>query len=271
MDTSNTFSCNQHKLGELILNSTGIKTHAEFLTWAQGGLQEFLPHALMIAAWGDFALGIIYYDIISNIPGARTQIMQAKEMALFLKRLYVHWLSKNRVSSQIVGVSGLIRCRDIQDVQLKACMQNMKSALLHGIKDVRGGNDSFYVLLGTNAEVAPERNKAFHQILPFIDATLRQIDHMQDYLPQQDDLLQMNMNSAAIDEPVNVNNEFNLSDRELEVVGWVCAGKTNVEIGMILDISAFTVKNHLKRIFIKLDVINRSQAVAKIRNLVYSQ
>jgi DNA-binding CsgD family transcriptional regulator len=32
---------------------------------------------------------------------------------------------------------------------------------------------------------------------------------------------------------------------------------------MILNISAFTVKNHLQRIFKKLDVLNRAQAATK--------
>jgi DNA-binding CsgD family transcriptional regulator len=45
---------------------------------------------------------------------------------------------------------------------------------------------------------------------------------------------------------------------------WVGKGKTNSEIGMILNISPFTVKNHLQRIFKKLDVMNRAQAVAQI-------
>jgi DNA-binding CsgD family transcriptional regulator len=45
---------------------------------------------------------------------------------------------------------------------------------------------------------------------------------------------------------------------------WVGKGKTNPEIGMILNISPFTVKNHLQRIFKKLDVMNRAQAVAQI-------
>ena len=53
-------------------------------------------------------------------------------------------------------------------------------------------------------------------------------------------------------------------------MGWVCSGKTNIEIGLILNISTFTVKNHLQRIFKKLDVVNRSQAVAEFRCLVSS-
>ena len=44
-------------------------------------------------------------------------------------------------------------------------------------------------------------------------------------------------------------------------------GKTNPEIGCILHISGFTVKNHLKSVYTKLDVTNRAQAVAKLTGL----
>ena len=47
------------------------------------------------------------------------------------------------------------------------------------------------------------------------------------------------------------------------ILHWVKTGKTNFEIGIILTISPNTVKNHLKRIFQKLDVSCRAQAVAK--------
>ena len=55
-----------------------------------------------------------------------------------------------------------------------------------------------------------------------------------------------------------------LSDRERQIMDWVALGKTNPEIGCILHISEFTVKNHMKSIFTKLDVTNRAQAVAKL-------
>lgn len=55
-----------------------------------------------------------------------------------------------------------------------------------------------------------------------------------------------------------------LSERETEIMHWVGHGKTNLEIGMILGISQFTVKNHLQRIFRKIDVRNRAQAITRI-------
>jgi DNA-binding CsgD family transcriptional regulator len=58
-----------------------------------------------------------------------------------------------------------------------------------------------------------------------------------------------------------------LSDRERQIMTWVAMGKTNPEIGCILRISEFTVKNHMKSIFSKLDVSNRAQAVATLTRM----
>ncbi|MDD2879408.1 MAG: helix-turn-helix transcriptional regulator [Rhodoferax sp.] len=54
-----------------------------------------------------------------------------------------------------------------------------------------------------------------------------------------------------------------LTDREVQVLYWVASGKTDPEIGRLMDISEFTVKNHMKHIFKKLDVVARAQAVDK--------
>ncbi len=52
-----------------------------------------------------------------------------------------------------------------------------------------------------------------------------------------------------------------LSAREREVHHWLSLGKSNEEIGIILGISHHTVKNHLERIFQKLGVHNRFEAI----------
>ena len=52
-----------------------------------------------------------------------------------------------------------------------------------------------------------------------------------------------------------------LTCREQEILLWVAKGLTNKEISLRLEISEYTVKNHLKSIFQKLHLNNRVQLV----------
>ena len=58
-----------------------------------------------------------------------------------------------------------------------------------------------------------------------------------------------------------------LSGRELEVLALIAAGRSNKEIASELVIAIGTVKRHTVNIFNKLDVKNRTEAVAKAREL----
>ena len=53
-----------------------------------------------------------------------------------------------------------------------------------------------------------------------------------------------------------------LTEREREILRWAREGKSNLEIGAALDISALTVKNHIQKILRKLGASNRAHAVA---------
>lgn len=57
----------------------------------------------------------------------------------------------------------------------------------------------------------------------------------------------------------------NLTPREREVLEWVTLGKSNWEVGQILDCSTGTVKKHMQRIFDKLGVENRMSAANFLR------
>lgn len=54
-----------------------------------------------------------------------------------------------------------------------------------------------------------------------------------------------------------------LTDREESVLELVAEGKSNAQIGMALCLSENTVKFHLKNLYSKLDVTNRTEAAAK--------
>ncbi|HEX2585462.1 MAG TPA: response regulator transcription factor [Steroidobacteraceae bacterium] len=54
-----------------------------------------------------------------------------------------------------------------------------------------------------------------------------------------------------------------LTSREAEILAWISRGKTNRDIGEILNISPRTVNKHLEQVFIKLGVENRAAATAR--------
>lgn len=57
--------------------------------------------------------------------------------------------------------------------------------------------------------------------------------------------------------------QLGLSAREAEILLWVAQGKTNFETGMILNITAATVKKHMENIYRKLGVEGRNAATLK--------
>jgi ATP/maltotriose-dependent transcriptional regulator MalT len=60
-------------------------------------------------------------------------------------------------------------------------------------------------------------------------------------------------------------NEFGLTSRENEVLGFVAEGLSSKEIAYRLSVSESTVKTHRKKVYMKLGVGRRSQAIAKAR------
>ena len=60
---------------------------------------------------------------------------------------------------------------------------------------------------------------------------------------------------------------FCLSPREGQVLDWVSQGKTNKEVGMILELSPRTVEKHLEHIYQKIGVESRTAAAAKVHEI----
>lgn len=62
-------------------------------------------------------------------------------------------------------------------------------------------------------------------------------------------------------------NSLGISQREMEVLQLMAAGATNQEIADRLFVSLNTIKTHTSRLFEKLDVKRRTQAVEKAKRL----
>lgn len=58
-----------------------------------------------------------------------------------------------------------------------------------------------------------------------------------------------------------------MTDRQLEILSWVAVGKSNPDIGDILGISGRTVEDHMKKIYGRLGVNSRVQAVVLVKEM----
>ena len=61
--------------------------------------------------------------------------------------------------------------------------------------------------------------------------------------------------------------QFELSTRELEILGLMAEGNSNQEIANRIFVSLSTVKTHNQNLFEKLDVKRRTQAIEKAKRL----
>ncbi len=248
------------KIFTVIKHSYSIDKHLDFFNWLQNQVTEIIPHHLLLASWGDFKSTLesnnLSYDVASNLSGISTQMVldSAAEVDDLMMYLHERWIKNDRrwyVVNQLQMPHD-----DSLPTDFISKLDQTNSLLVYGISDVRGSNECLYVFFNEKT-VFNVGESVMGLIMPHIDNVLRKIQHIEPVeLP------------AALTSVAQVFSD--LSARELEIIHWVKSGKTNTEIGMILEISQNTVKSHLKRIFHKLNVTRRAQAVAMLSTRLFN-
>jgi transcriptional regulator EpsA len=261
--TNFSFSVDEHKaLMQIFQQSLSIRGPSEMFSWLHGDLQQFIPHETLISARGDIKGGNLALAVISALPALQGNPTPSKEVALFAQSCFDRW-KENRYHPLVIRASNgfLASEDDASEGSVLRSLRRMRSVIVHGIEGARGESDRMYMAFHSDTQNDPMAARRMTElIMPFIDVTMRR-------LARSDGLAEfrINLGTRPADDFDAVNKDtFGLSAREMEIMKWVRYGKTNQEIGMILSISIFTVKNHLRHVFEKLNVVNRAQAVAKL-------
>ena len=234
-----------------------LSTHADLWRWLQGDVQHWLTHQVMLVGWGDFRSEDLRYDIVSSLPGMRSHHWTPAAIAPLINYLRDCWVAAQKLPCQIDISSSLeLLPRAAPGAASVDAITVMRTALVHGMRCGRPGEERIFAALSTQPTRGTGDAAALKLLLPFIDSALRRMPAA----PWRPDAAAPHGTQLAA-----------LSERELQIMKWVAMGKTNPEIGCILCISEFTVKNHMKSIFGKLDVTNRAQAVAQLtRDVVHA-
>ena len=252
----------------LMAEAGGIRTHRELHRWLTcDAMQSLLPHRALIAAWGDFHGGAIRYDIVSVLADVRTGSADGPVLAAHMKQLFVRWSAATRQP-----------CAFNTDVLMGSAPGlpvDGSFVLVHALRDLRTSQHCCYALWCDLGADEFSTTKALDFLLPFVDMAFAKVHPLttSESPPVEVSLTVRAPRVRLVHASDQVNSagalSAGMSDRELEIMRWVEMGKTNQEIGTILDISAFTVKNHLQRIFKKLDVYSRAQAVSRLKDSMF--
>lgn len=227
----------------IIREWVAVRRHYDLFLWLQGEIQHYLPHEILLAAWGDFNSNLIRHDIVSALIGVRTDHSSKRALSPLLQGLFNRWIELGKMPYTLgAGESVFLLEERALQCPLGIASQGMQSILIHGISDKRGRHDCLYIIFSSRKRFGPSSFKAFNVLLPYFDAALGQIDP----LPSPRESGQS---------PKSREN-YGLKPREIEIMNWIKVGKTTPEIAAILGISPYMVKNHVRGIFKKFDADN---------------
>ncbi len=245
------------KYVRIVSQSQAIRRHVDLFAWLMGEVQHFLPHEIFVSAWGDFANWDLRLDVISALPGVRTEQLLRHSIDEVLRVAYLRWIEGGR-RPLLFSAGEVLRSIEGGANPFYASLREMRSMLVHGIRDERGGQESLYIALNRGSCTKGGCKDRFlslvDSLVPQIDVAFRRIAAypLGGIVPQREKAARAHGVAGR-----------ELSAREQEILGWICQGKTNVEIATTLKISPFTVKNHVQRIFKKIGVSSRMQAATK--------
>lgn len=216
--------------------SIRVSRRSQFYLWVQGALQSFLPHETLVCVCSTpddprpanevFSRGLIpavVEGILADPNGAIVApLRQAWQRAGQIPLTMPSTAFPPLLADASLGEGGL---------------------LCHGVGGSNGVTTSFFVFLGWARAPGPRERYLVELLMPHLHLAL----------------LRMHEGEQTV---AGVATTALLSSREAQVLGWMRDGKTNQQIGRILDISPLTVKNHVQSILRKLNANNRAQAVA---------
>jgi transcriptional regulator EpsA len=233
---------------QLILDRA-LRVHARshFFVWAQGLLQALLPHEVMVCALAGPHADNFMVDVLSgaSLPARDDDFLRQPSGGL-VEHLARNWTIAGRrpIVYQREPAAGNIDAH-LAAVVAPAPFRNFSA---HAMCGVGGEIASLFVLINQSDGIGARQVYLLETLLPYLHATWLRVR------------LSLPRSFVA---PGFSREAIALSAREVEVIRWVHAGKSNNEIGILLKISPLTVKNHMQKILRKLNVQNRAQAVVK--------
>ena len=241
-------------LVRVIEAAPSVKRRYHFFVWMQNHLHVLLPHVLAVCgSYQRQRREVVFEAFHSVVLPAPTLGMLTGVGPAMMAALSRAWVENH-------GRALALSTHRPTDATLSGGFAELAAAglghlVLHGVARPQRPTEleSLFVLAGTAAEPPVTMAHHFELLLPHLHTT---------YLRVQDTERTMNTTKPALPTQPAGGNVSQITEREKEILLWVREGKSNLQIGEQLGISALTVKNHVQKILRKMGASNRAQAVA---------
>jgi transcriptional regulator EpsA len=236
-------------LESLALNldaSLNVRARHQFFAWTQGVLQSLLAHELLVCTLRNDRSAVLCVDSFSSAPVEPVRLNELFRSDVSLVPALLRLWEENHcqpVAFDAAGRgdhAGSVLARELERL-------GATSIVAHGTHDADGQVASLFTFASRPGTLGRRQLYLAEMVVPFLHAAW----------------MRTQVNWQAKSPGAKQAEDGLVTSRELEVLGWMYRGKSNIEIGMILGISPLTVKNHVQKILRKLDVLNRTQAVGK--------
>jgi len=237
------------ELESLTLNlDASLRVHArhQLFSWTQGLLQNLVKHELLICALRGAEPMSFHVDSFATSPVEPAPLgdMFRRDTSV-VPHLIKAWEESHFQPVICETGNGSPFAHGTLAYELNRIGAN--SILAHGTYDVFGKLASFFVFACRSGGIGARQVYFVELVVPFLHLAW----------------VRTQINRPTESAGANPAGAGLLTSREQEILRWIYVGKSNIEIGAILEISPLTVKNHVQKILRKLNVQNRTQAVGK--------
>ncbi len=216
-----------------------IDTGETLAKWVRHELQTVFPHgAFLLGLWRVRPAGVVpvkYYAW--NLPAEYVAVHKQHD-GLYDASLLHGWL---KCGEPLL----LDASHDLANSPAHAWKFGARNAAVHGNWDYSRQHASCFCFHDIPGELGEEHSFLLDFLVPHLHAALIRVLH------------RSRSGAARLRTPRS------LTPRELEVLDWVCEGKTSSEIAAILGSARSTIRNQIQSILVKMGVNTRAQAAAK--------
>ncbi|MFP5419437.1 MAG: LuxR C-terminal-related transcriptional regulator [Gammaproteobacteria bacterium] len=228
-----------------LLDSLGeVSSSEDLLTWVQKDLQQALPHRAFLCGFGrTHRAGITFAKMYTwNLPIDYLRLQKQAD-GQYVCPVIKQWLASGEV--QLVEPGREASARIDPAWRARFIDSGLNNIAAYGMHDFSRHYASYFSFYRIAEPLGAHHRSLLRLFGPALHAALLRILHA------------IKARSTA------ARNGRELTARELEVLAWVCEGKTSAEIASILGIAQSTVRNQIQSILVKLRVNTRAQAAAK--------